>query len=83
MLNAFVVQGDETFSDTRSISNDQEANAVTQLVTAFLDAREVVQTDIGVITPYEAQTSLIKRKLATAGKSSSPSGLGPYFHRIP
>ena len=67
---AFIcVQGVEEVTESRSVRNEQEANAVGLLVSAFVAGRQVGQSEIGVITPYAAQTTLIKRKLGSADMS--------------
>jgi len=61
---AFVhIKGKEQLSETRSISNRVEARLATVVVKRIVDAASVGTGDIGVITPYDAQTTLIKTML--------------------
>ena len=55
------IKGEERTSDeTRSVSNRLEASLATVVVKCLVDAGSVGAGDIGVITPYDAQTNLIK-----------------------
>ena len=61
---AFVhIKGVEQLSETRSVSNRAEARLATVVVKRLVDAGSVGTGDIGVITPYDAQTTLIKSML--------------------
>ena len=61
---AFVhIKGVEQLSETRSVSNPVEAWLATDVVKRLVDAESVGLGDIGVITPYHAQTTLIKSML--------------------
>ena len=61
---AFVhINGKEQHSETRSVSNRVEASLATIVVKRLVDAGSVGTGDIGVITPYDAQTTLIKSML--------------------
>ena len=61
---AFVdIKGYERLSETRSVSNVEEASLAIVVVKHLVRARSVGPHDIGVITPYDAQTSLIKSML--------------------
>ena len=64
---AFIqIKGAERVSDeTRSVSNPREACLATIVVKSLVHARSVGVGDIGVITPYDAQTKLIKSMLRT------------------
>ncbi len=53
----------EQLSETRSVSNREEANLTTVVVKRLVDAGSVGKGDIGVITPYDAQTTMIKSML--------------------
>ena len=57
------IQGEEQLSETRSVSNWWEARLATVVVKRLVNARSVGTGDIGVITPYDAQTTLIKSML--------------------
>jgi len=57
------IKGDEQQSETRSISNRAEASLATVVVKRLVAAGSVGMGDIGVITPYDAQTKLIKSML--------------------
>ena len=50
----------EQLSETRSVSNPVEARLATVVVKRLVAAGSVGTGDIGVITPYDAQTTLIK-----------------------
>ena len=61
---AFVhIKGVEQLSETRSVSNHVEASLATVVVKRLVNAGSVGTGDIGVITPYDAQTTLIKSML--------------------
>ena len=61
---AFVhIKGVEQLSETRSVSNPVEAWLATDVVKRLVVAGSVGPGDIGVITPYDAQTTLIKSML--------------------
>ena len=61
---AFVhIKGVEQLSETRSVSNRVEASLATVVVKRLVNAGSVGTGDIGVITPYDAQTTLIKSML--------------------
>ena len=61
---AFVhIKGDERLSETRSVPNVEEASLATVFVKHLVRAGSVRSHDIGVITPYDAQTTLIKSLL--------------------
>ena len=61
---AFVhIQGVERLSEARSVSNRVEASLATAVVERLVHAGSVGAGDIGVITPYDAQTTLIKSML--------------------
>ena len=61
---AFVnIKGSEELDETRSVSNRDEARLATAVVKRLVEAGSVGAGDIGVITPYDAQTTLIKSML--------------------
>ena len=61
---AFVhIKGVEQVSGTRSWSNHVEAILATAVVKRLVNAGSVGTGDIGVITPYDAQTTLIQSML--------------------
>ena len=61
---AFVdIKGEEELSDTRSVSNRVEACLATVIVKRLIAGGSVGTGDIAVITPYDAQTTLIKSML--------------------
>ena len=58
---AFIdIQGEEQLSETQSVSNHVEARLAINIVKHLLLAGSVRAADIGVITPYDAQTILMK-----------------------
>ena len=64
---AFVnIKGVERMSESQSVSNRVEASFATAVVKRLVRAGSVGLGDIGVITPYDAQTSLIKSLLREA-----------------
>ena len=53
--------GEQFFQNVKvTVSNRNEALVVVEIVQAFVDTGDVTPSEIGVITPYEAQTALIK-----------------------
>ena len=58
---AFIdIQGEEQLSETQSVSNHVEARLAINIVKHLLYVARVQAADIGVITPYDAQTILMK-----------------------
>ena len=57
------IKGEEELSGTRSVSNRVEAWLASHVVKRLVDAGSVGRGVIGVITPYDAQTTLIKKML--------------------
>ena len=70
---AFVhIKGVEQLSGTRSVSNHVEASLATVVVKRLVNAGSVGMGDIGAITPYDAQTTLINN---VAGRVFSNCGV--------
>ena len=57
------IKGVEHKDGRMSILNPAEAKLAVDIVQRLLDAGSVDMGGIGVITPYEAQTNLIQKKL--------------------
>lgn len=58
------VAGEESVDETGSHANEQEADCVTPVVERIIDAG-LDPTDIGVITPYDAQIGVIRSALGS------------------
>lgn len=57
-----------------SFKNPVEANAVMQVLQALLSSRDLAPCDVGVITPYQEQSKLLKSLLPPAVEVSTVDG---------
>ena len=60
------IRGNEDVSDEQSVSNDVEAKLAIIIVKLLLHGKSVQERDIAIMTPYSAQSKLIKSLLKKA-----------------